>query len=121
MSLNMYLGEMINIVSRDTSELKNGFTPHPLNNNLLIKHVKKSDLDAAYNVTLFAKYKGHAFGVLTASNSNVVIATNNPQGGHQLIISVPGRGEFQMKVNKTEVKLIEKVEPIRGFTLDKEN
>ncbi|ASZ18221.1 hypothetical protein CK938_17285 [Bacillus cereus] len=120
-SLGKEDGEFINIVSRDIAELKNGFIPHAWDNNLLIKQVKKSDLDAAYNVTLFAKYKGHNFGVLTASELKVVIATNNPQVGHKLNMSVPGRGEFHMEVNRTDVELIEEKKPIWGFTLDIDN
>ncbi|MCU4833944.1 hypothetical protein [Bacillus cereus] len=56
-----------------------GFIPHAWDKNLLIKQVKKSDLDAAYNVTLLAKYKGTIFGVLTANEFKIVIGTNNPQ------------------------------------------
>nr|WP_261794063.1 hypothetical protein [Bacillus cereus] len=78
-------------------------------------------MDTAYEITTYAKYKGHNFGVLTASEFKVVIATNNPQVGHELNMSVPGRGEFHMEVNRTDVELIEEKKPIWGFTLDIDN
>lgn len=36
-------------------------------------------------------------------------------------MSSPGRGEFVKDVRLEDVELIEKVEPIWGFTLNKEN
>lgn len=72
-------------------------------------------MDTAYEITTYAKYKGHNFRVLTASEFKVVIATNNPQVGHELNMSVPGRGEFHMEVNRTDVELIERKKTYMGI------
>ncbi|HDR7968746.1 hypothetical protein ACQVOU_23625 [Bacillus pacificus] len=111
----------LEIISNDPAELLNGFIQDDWDENIFFKKIKKEDLDTAYEITTYAKYKGHNFGVLTASEFKVVIATNNPQVGHELNMSVPGRGEFHMEVNRTDVELIEEKKPIWGFTLDIDN
>ncbi|WP_144505542.1 hypothetical protein [Bacillus mycoides] len=97
----------LEIISNDPAELLNGFIRDEWDENIFFKKIKKEDLDTAYEIKTYAKYKGHDFGVLTARKLKVVIATNNPQVGHELNMSVPGRGEFRIEVNRTDIELIE--------------
>ncbi|EJQ09747.1 hypothetical protein CN941_02755 [Bacillus cereus] len=115
--------EYVNIISRDVTELENGFLPHARDKNFFIKQVKRSDLETAYNVTPFAVYKGIEFVLigLNEERRTVDIYGIDPKVARELGMSTAGRGEFSKTVPLDDVELIEKIEPIWGFTLDKDN
>ncbi|MGG0721433.1 hypothetical protein [Bacillus mycoides] len=113
----------LELISRDEQDLKNGFVPYDRDPNLFIKVVEKSDLETAYDVTPFAVYKGIEFLVigLNEEKGTVDIYGIDQKVARELGMSTAGRGELSKTVNLVDVKLIEKVKPIWGFTLDKEN
>ncbi|MDM5191338.1 hypothetical protein QUG02_27315 [Bacillus hominis] len=113
----------LELISRDEQDLKNGFVRYDRDPNLFIKVVEKSDLETAYDVTPFAVYKGIEFLVigLNEEKGTVDIYGIDQKVARELGMSTAGRGEFSKTVNLVDVKLIEKVKPIWGFTLDKEN
>ncbi|MES5896664.1 hypothetical protein [Bacillus cereus group sp. RP43] len=113
----------LELISTDEQDLKNGFVPYDRDPNLFIKVVEKKDLETAYNVTPFAVYKGIEFVLigLNEEKRTVDIYGIDPKVARQLGMSTAGRGEFSKTVPLDDIELIEKVEPIWGFTLDKDN
>ncbi|MHA4307723.1 hypothetical protein ACX16O_02615 [Bacillus cereus] len=117
------IGNRFILTSTNQKDLQNGFTPYERNPNLFIKEVEKSELETAYDITPFAKHKEIMFRIIGGNKDKgtVSIYTIDPKVGKELGMSSPGRGEFVKDVRLEDVELIEKVEPIWGFTLNKEN
>ncbi|BCC11539.1 TPA: hypothetical protein QCU42_002409 [Bacillus cereus] len=117
------IGNRFILTSTNQKDLQNGFTPYERNPNLFIKEVEKSQLETAYDITPFAKHKEIMFRIIgeNKDKGTVSIYTIDPKVGKELGMSSPGRGEFVKDVRLEDVELIEKVEPIWGFTLNKEN
>ncbi len=71
------------IFTSDLSEKNNGFEHYvnsvgKISENILRKKVTTSDLQEAYGVRMYAKYKGEKFYIMREKNGEVVITTRHP-------------------------------------------
>ncbi|MEH7402930.1 hypothetical protein V7148_18325 [Gottfriedia acidiceleris] len=118
-SLGSEDGEFVNLISRDSSESKYGFIPHPLNNRVFLKKVKKVELENAYYIATYAIYKGREFGIAAGdgSTNSIIIGTTNSSEADELGMRCVNKSEYEMEVELKDVQLMEKKKPIWGFSL----
>ncbi|MDM5318227.1 hypothetical protein QUF49_19705 [Fictibacillus sp. b24] len=70
------------ITSRDSSDLKKGFEYYvnvagQINTDIFMKKVNQNDIQEAYKIEMWAKYKGEEFYIMGEDNGEVLITTSN--------------------------------------------
>jgi hypothetical protein len=75
-------GQEYYITSRDSSAMKNGFEYYvnvvgQINKDIFMKKVNKNEIQEAYKIEIWAKYKGEEFYIMGEDNGEVLITTSN--------------------------------------------
>jgi hypothetical protein len=75
-------GQEYYITSRDSSAMKNGFEYYvnvvgQINKDIFMKKVNKNEIQEAYKIEMWAKYKGEEFYIMGEDNGEVLITTSN--------------------------------------------
>ncbi len=111
-------GQEYYITSRNSSDLKNGFEYYvnvagQINKDIFMKKVNRNDVQEAYKVEMWAKYRGEEFYIMGEDNGEVRITTNNVDIAKKLDFKFVEPFVFDKDVLITELdEIIEKQDKV---------
>lgn len=108
----------VKLLSYDESDLQNGFGQNPNfpRPGVFIKIVDLKDIEKAFDVTTYCKYRGKVVDLLDENDDSYLIGTGNHEIYKSFKFNMRTLGDYDKWVKKHEIKEIwEDIEPREDY------
>ncbi|GGB67773.1 hypothetical protein [Fictibacillus barbaricus] len=102
--------DWVNLVSKDSKDLNNGFQPHPLDKAVFVKKVSRNKLDKIYKITPYAIYKGYKLSIGGETDGKILLGTGEVKIADALGFNRTDKYFYEKWIDNKDLKIMEEKE-----------